>query len=237
MAKKLSGPLTDLGQIADVRDFFLDFPLSWDPDYLRVMYDFAEVDDDQTNLWTVVKDSGASVGITADTAFGYLNLTSTATTENDGASIQQNEIWLPAAGKDIWFETKLQIVDADQIDCFVGLCENFATNPENILAAAERIGFQIDDGNASILSKTEADTVETSKDTEIDAVDNTDIVLGFHVIGASSVEFFVNRVWVSSHTTNIDSDEEMTIGFGQISGVATGTQIMSIDYIMCVQKR
>jgi len=233
----LSGPLKDSGAISNLRDFFKDFPLSHDPDYVRFMDDFNQVDDDQTNDWTVVKDSGASVDIDTDALGGRLLLSSTATTENDGASIQGQEIWQVRSGKDIWFETKLQIADASEIDFFVGLCEGFATNPEAILAAAERIGFQIDDGDASILTKTEADTTETSKDSEVDAEDATDITLGFHVIGTGKVEFFINRIKVSEHTTNINTDELMTIGCGHISGAATGTQTVSVDYIMCVCQR
>ena len=71
-------------------------------------------------------------------------LTSTATTENDGASIQgKHEIFsLPTtAGDSIWFETRIKTSDADQMDVLVGLTETFATNPENALASSNIIGF------------------------------------------------------------------------------------------------
>ena len=43
--------------------------------------------------WVVVKDSGATVAIAADVHNGVLVITSAATTDNDGGSIQANEIF------------------------------------------------------------------------------------------------------------------------------------------------
>jgi hypothetical protein len=213
------------------RKWFNDMPQAFvGPEYVEQWYDFVEVADDETNLYTVVKDSGASVAIAADTANGRLLLTSAATTDNDGASIQGNEIWLPAAGRTIWFETRLQVSTAADMDVYAGLTVNFATNPEAVLAAADRIGFQINEADASILCKTEAGGTETSTDSGVDAVNATDVILGFKVIGTTQVEFYVNRNLVATHTTNIPTTE-LTFGFCEISGTATGTLSMSIDYI------
>jgi hypothetical protein len=211
------------------RKWFNDLPQAFTPDYVVQWHDFVEVTDDETNLYTVVKDSGASVAIAGDTANGRLLLTSAATTDNDGNSIQGNEIWLPATGRTIWFETRLQVSTAADMDVFAGLTVNFATNPEAVLAAADRIGFQIDEGNASILCKTEAGGTETSTDSGVDAVNATDVVLGFKIIDTTQVEFYVNRNLVATHTTNIPATE-LTFGFCEISGAATGTMSMSIDY-------
>lgn len=211
------------------RRWFGDLPQAATPDYVVQWHDFVEVDDDQTNLYTVVKDTSATVAIGADTANGRLVLTSAATTNDDGASIQGNEIWLPASGRTIWFETKLQVSDADDMDVMAGLSVNFATNPEAALAAADRICFQINDGGASILCKTESGGTETSTDSGVDAVDATDITLGFKVIGTTGVEFYINRQLVATHTTNIPTTE-LTFALMEISGSNTGTKSMSIDY-------
>ena len=61
------------------------------------MDDFTGVTLDNTNDWTVVKDSGASAAIAADVVGGAVTLSSTATTDNDGASIQGNEIFSVAS--------------------------------------------------------------------------------------------------------------------------------------------
>lgn len=239
MTKLLNGPLLDTGLLSQERDFFENFPLSHDPDYIHHMDDFDRVVIDSATAcrWTVVKDAGASVAIQADTLGGRALLSSSATTDDDGSSIQGNEIFKAVSGKHIWFETKLQVSDADQMDVFAGLTVNFATNPEAVLTATDRIGFQINDGDASILCKTEKDGVETSLDSQINAVDATDIVLGFHVIGTNRVEFFVNRILVATHTTNIVDDENLTVALMELSGNATGTKSMAVDYVMVVASR
>lgn len=239
MSSHFTGPLLDSGRLEDVRDFFEDFPLSQDPDYLYFMDDFDRIVFDSATpcRWTIVKDSGASVAIEADTLSGRALFSSAATTDDDGSSIQGNEIFKVRSGKDIWFETKLQLSDATEMDFCAGLVVNFSTNPEAILTAADRICFQKNDGDASILSKTEKSGTETSKDTEVDFADATDIILGFHVHSDSKVEFFINRHLVSTHTTNIVDDEELTIGLFELSGVATGTKTMSVDYVMTVMER
>ena len=168
-ATHYSGPLLYSG--ANTNAFFAgmgEMPIGINPAYFSIIDDFTGVAFDSTNDWTVVKDTGATVGIVADTVGGELALTSTATTDNDGASIQGNEIFAVAASKEIYFSTRIQCNDADQTDICAGLTVNFATNPEAMLTAADRIVFQVDDGNASILCKTEKNGTETSTDSGVD---------------------------------------------------------------------
>ncbi len=218
------------------RTWFEDLPQAMTPDYMSIFDDFNQVAIDSTNDWTVVKDAGASVALAADTENGEVALTSAATTDNDGASIQGNEIFLPESSRTIWFETKLKVSDADQMDVCAGLTVNFATNPEAMLTAADRICFQIDDGDASILCKTESGGTETSTDSGLDASDATFVTLGFRVSETGKVKFYVNRNLVATHTTNIPTTE-MTIGIMELSGDATGTKSMNVDYVMAAQTR
>lgn len=213
-----------------------DLPIGVNLDVFQVFDDFTNVALDSTNDWTVVKDSGASAGIGADVAGGVLDLTSTATTDDDGASVQGNEVFLPAAGKSIWFETKLQCNDADQTDICAGLTVNFSTDPEAMLTAADRICFQVNDGNASILCKTEASGTETSTDSGIDLADNTYVTLSIRVSGTGLVQFYVNHNLVASHTTNIPATE-LAVGAMSISGSATGTRRTRIDYLFAAATR
>lgn len=199
--------------------------------------DFVKVDDDQTNDWTVVKDTGASVGIAADTLGGVLNLTSAATTDNDGASIQGNEIFKATAGKNLYFCARLKCNDADQTDIDCGLTVNFATNPEAITTAADQIIFRVVDGDASILCYTEKNGTATSTDSGIDLADDTYVKLEILVEGTSAVKFFVNNKLVATHTTNIPDDEELTIGCASVSGSDTGTRVTALDYIGAFQER
>ncbi len=237
-ATHYSGPLLYSG--ANTNAYFAgmaEMPIGVNPAVFSLMDDFVGVAFDSTNDWTVIKDSGASVGIVADTVGGELALTSTATTDDDGASIQGNEIFAVAANTGIFFSTRIKCNDADQTDICVGLTVNFATNPEAMLTAADRIVFQVDDGNASILCKTEKNGTETSTDSGVDLADNTYVVLSFNVANTGSVTFFVNGRQVAQHTTNIPDDENLTMAAMSVSGSASGTRVTTLDYIIGTQTR
>lgn len=214
-----------------------EMPIGIDPDFYGIVDDFVGVALDTTNDWTELKDVGASTGIAADEVGGVLNLSSTATTDNDGASVQGNEIFALTADKSIWFATRIQNNDADQTDVCVGLTLNFATNPEAMLTATDRIVFQIDDGDASILCKTEKDGTETSTDSGVDLADNTWSELAFNVEGTSKVHFYVDGKHVATHATNLPDDENLAAAAMSISGSATGTRVTKVDYIIAVQER
>lgn len=234
-ATHYSGPLQYSGKGA-TGAWGADLTTSVDTDVVVAMDDFVGIALDSTNDWTVVKDSGASAAIGADVLNGVLELTSAATTDDDGASVQGNEVFAAGADKYVWFETRLKCNDADQTDICVGLTVNFATNPEAMLTAADRIVFQVDDGNASILCKTEASGTETSTDSGVDLVDDTYIKLGFRVWGTGQVEFFVNRKLVATHTTNIPTTD-LTVAAMSLSGSASGTRKTSVDYLFAAATR
>jgi hypothetical protein len=214
------------------------------PDQTRFMDDFTGILLDATNDWTVVKDSSATVALQADALNGVVDLTSAATTDNDGSSIQGNEIWgLPStAGQRLYFEARFQMSDVDQMDMFIGVCENFATNPEAIFTASNRIGFQIDDGDATphlITESSDSETDTTLSGTTYDLSDATDVTVSFVATKGTTtdkVKFYINRTLVGTHTTNVPT-ANMTQAAAEVSGDATGTKSMSIDYIMVAQDR
>ena len=234
-----SGPIL----FSAARPNFQDLNVAAWPDQTVYMDDFTGVAFDNTNDWTVVKDSGASVAIQADTLNGFVLLSSTATTDNDGGSIQGNEIWgLPStAGNRLYFEARFQMSDADQMDLFIGVCENFATNPENCLAAANRIGFQIDDGDATphIITESGGTETDTTVDSTFDLSDATNVTVSFIATkgdATDKVQFFINRTLVGTHATNVPT-ANMAAAAMEISGDSTGTKTMAIDYIMVAQDR
>lgn len=234
-ATHYSGPLQYSGKGA-TGAWGTDLTTTVDTDVVTYMDDFTGVALDSTNDWTVVKDSGATAAIGADVLNGVLELTSAATTDDDGASVQGNEIFKAQADKTIWFETKLQCNDADQTDICVGLTVNFATNPEAMLTAADRICFQVDDGDASILCKTESGGTETSTDSGVDLVDSTYVKLSIRVSGTGQVFFYVDGTQVAVHTTNIPTTE-LALAAMSLSGSATGTRKTTIDYMFAAATR
>ena len=238
MAVHFTGPILFAGKDSS-RKWFENLPIDKNPDFVTYMDDFTGIALDATNDWTVVKDSSATAALGADAENGTLVLTSQATTDNDGASVQGNEIYALSSSRDIWFETKLFITDdeGDAMDVCVGLTLNFATNPEAMLTATDRIVFQIDDGDSNIDCVTEKDGTATTTDSGVDIVPGTYITLGFHVKETGSVEFFVNRNLVATHTDNLPDNENLTIGAMELSGSATGTKSATIDYLFTSQNR
>jgi len=237
MAVHFTGPVLFTGKNSPGA-WWTNQPVSNNTDYVSYMDDFTGIALDGTNDWNIsVKDSGAATAIVADTLNGEIAITSAATTDDDGGSIQGNEIFKVQTDKNIWFETKIKCNDADQTDICVGLTVNFVTNPENMLTAADRIVFQVNDGDASILCKTEKNGTETSTDSLIDLADSTYVTLGFLANSTGEVQFFVDRNLVATHTTNIPDDEELAIAAMSVSGSATGTRVTTIDYLFCAADR
>ena len=233
MATHHNTPVLYSGYAAGYKDL-REMPMSINPDYFCLEDDFVyELD----TGWTVVKDSGASVAIVADTVGGELAITSAATTDNDGGSVQGNEIFAVAADKNMFFQTRIKNNDVDQSDICVGFTVNFATNPENMLTATDRIVFQVDDGDASINCITEKDGTATTTDSGIDMADDTYIKLGIACSGTGKVEFFINDKLVATHSTNIPDDENLAIAAMSLSGSASGTRATTIDYLMGARTR
>lgn len=239
MTVHFNGPVLnrDTGQNSrSARAWHANLPVANDPDYTVFFEDFIRAVD-ETNDWAIVKDSSAAAAQVADALNGEYALTSQATTNDDGASIQTvQESWKLEDGKRLWFEAKVKVSDADDMDAFVGMSVNFTTNPEAALTAADRVGFQINDGAASILAKTEKNGTETSTDTGADAADATYVKLGFYFDGYN-VHFYVNRFYVATHTANVPDDENLAIALFELSGSNSGTKSMTVDYVMVVKER
>lgn len=191
------------------------------------------------NKFIVIKDTSASVAHDADAASGVLKLLSQTTTDDDGASIQKVETqYLCKSGVKLWFEARVKVSDADQCDMFVGLADNFATNPEGVWAAGvARVGFELRDGSASIVGVVDNDTATTDVTTGKSASDDTFVRLGFRTDGGS-IRYYVNRSLVG--TASIPAAiAAVTLGpaFAGISGNNTGTHTRSIDYFMVAMER
>ena len=143
---------------------FENLKMSMWPDQFTYFDDFNQGALDATHNWTIVKDSGATAAVVADSLAGEVNLTSANTTDNDGASIQakQESFALPtSAGKKLYFETRVKISDATQTDFLVGFTETFATNPEAALSSSNVIGFVKVDGSAIVKGTTESGDTQT----------------------------------------------------------------------------
>jgi hypothetical protein len=232
----------DYGGFDRARSLFSNLPAAVDHlcDYQIFFDDFLASVNDATNQWIVVKDTGATALVgTGDVENGALTLTSTATTDDDGGSIQRAETtFLVKSGKKLWFEARVKVSDADQGEMFVGLADNFATDPEAVIVeGVARVGFELIDGAATINTVIDNDTAATKTVLSSSMSDDTYVRLGFRTDGAS-IRFYVNRALVSTQSIPA-AIAAVTLGpaFFHLSGNASGTHTAAIDYILAAQVR
>lgn len=208
------------------------------PDYICQFYDFIDGLDISTSDWALVKDSGASVAVGADGDGGTLVITSTATTNDDGGSAQSiQECFEMTPGKQLWFECRAQINDATESEHFFGLSVAFATDPEAVLASANRIGFAKLDGATTMAFSTVATSVAQTLTTGKVWAADTYRRLGFHYDGAGNVNVYVDREYVGQVVSGLPVSTNMAIALYNLSGVNTGTKTATIDYVMVVRER
>jgi hypothetical protein len=190
-----------------------------------------------TMSFDIIKDASASAICEADQPNGVLLMSSAATTNDDGNLVQSlNEFVRPTAGKRFAMEVRVKASDADQADLFFGLAQRAATNPENTLAASNRIGFQVNDENASILLTSEAADIATTKDSEQDLADDTYRVLGLSYNGAGKLDFHIDQSPVGTIESNVPATE-LAIALFNLSGNNTGTHTARVDYVTVVVER
>lgn len=207
-------------------------------DWFIVKDDFEGGASDVPNahIWEIVKDSGATVAIDSDADKGTVTITSAATTDNDGGLLQSiNEMFAASSGKRIAVEARVKVSDADQSDFFFGLSEKVATNPENILTASNRVGFQSDDGDAALLCKSEKSDVETSKSAEQDLADATYVKLGICYDG-DKWHFYVDDNGVATISSD-NPTANLALALCSLSGDATGTKTCTADFIRACSER
>jgi hypothetical protein len=231
------GPLVEAVKVDKSNSYKQLQPIWQSTDFVYEMNDFLdETDIDITNNWTSTEtEAGASdtaITILAGSVNGILSIVNDVN-DNDATSLQKkNETWKLVAGKKLWFETLMNVSDADQTDLFVGLSIT-DTSP---LDASDFVGFKLVDGNASILCKTCKNSTETSTDSGVDAEDATNVRLGFFCDGVGKVEFYVNRNLVATHTANIVDDEELAMSIHYQNGNAA-THTLLMDYYMIAKDR
>lgn len=216
-----SGMPVGLDCLADYQYFFTDF-----------ISEVPELDE--------VKDAGAAIAVVADAENGVLRITSTATTDNDGGLVQLDETsFLCVAGRELMFEARVKVSDADQGEMFIGLADTAATDPEAVIASGlARVGFELVDGSAVINAVVDDDTSSTRVTTGMPSMsDDTYVKLGFR-IDNGYIRYYVNRalVYTASLPTAIAA---VTLGpaFFHLSGDANGTHTADCDYILVVSER
>jgi hypothetical protein len=182
-------------------------------------------------------DAAIAVSSTADSASnGVLSIT-TDNADNDSVELQMlGEAWdleSLTAGKKIWFEARIKLSAATEVDALVGLC---ITDTDLIDGMSDGIYFHKDDGDTNWDFATEKNTTAT----EVAAAGTADtnwIKLGFYYDGAGTVTPYVNGAAGTASTTNIPEDEQLTVSICLQNGEGSATKTMYVDYVKVVQMR
>jgi len=243
---RFSGPVMYSGNGSDASklgSWFRNLPINVNPDYVFKYDDFTGVDIDDTDDWTKSVLNSGTLTLLADHVGGWAKSMGDGSTDNSGGAIQGNEIFMVEASKNIYFEAKVAVADADDMDMFVGLAENgtFATGVP--FTANNQIGFLLVEGAADIYANCDSGGTETKTDTGIDFADGSESssnitnsrTLGFIAKGTGIVEFYVDRVLKTTTTANIPTSA-LTPWFCAISG-ATDAKRAWCDYVWIAAQR
>jgi hypothetical protein len=223
--------------------WFGNLPMQVNPDYIFKHDDFTGIDIDDTDDWTKSVLNSGTLTLLADHVGGWAKSTGDGSTDNSGGAIQGNEIFLAEASKNIYFEARVAVADADDMDMFVGLAENgtFATGVP--FTASNQIGFLLVEGAADIYANCDSGGTETKTDTGVDFADGAESsanitnvrTLGFVIKGTGQVAFYVDRALVTTTTANIPTSA-LTPWFCAISGTTTADAAWC-DYINVAAQR
>ena len=207
-----------------------EFGVTYDSKYSTYFDDFHTFDTDQTE-WTLTQTNAGST-VLSDEANGALLIT-TDTADNDSEEYQLlGESFLPAAGRNIWFEARYNVSHASDLDYLIGLS---ATDTAMIDNNANAIFFSGTDDTAAIDFKVTGSSILSSATGLKTTVAATYYKVGFKVIGTSAVEYYVDDVFAGTIKTNIPTTE-MRISFAVQAG-SNAARALEIDYIKCVQTR
>ena len=209
--------------------------------YHRFFTDFHHYSDDAWILTVISAGAGDDTIMTCEDANmgiegtgGIIKLDS-AGNDNDGPQIQlQGESFKLATGKPLYFGARVRFTEATQNDLAVGLC---ITDTTLITAMTDGVYFMSADAAATVTFNTELNSVPTSN-IEIAALTaDTWYVLEFIFDGAGTITPYIDGVPGTAVTTNLPTDENLTVSFAWLNGDATQHDGMFVDWVDVVQLR
>lgn len=128
---------------------------------------------------------------------GVLEVDCNSTTQGQGFQIQRaKSAFVPAAGKHIWFECKVKVVDTfDKVQFFAGLSEIDTT----LIAAganssANHIGWEVATAGAGVMTFAGEKAGTRGTSTAATLAEDTYVRLGFYVNGVTSITQYINGV-------------------------------------------
>lgn len=179
-------------------------------------------------------------GAISTAAPGVFELDCNSASQGQGAQVQRlKSVFLPAAGKHIWAEFKVKVVDTyDKVELFVGLAASDTTIvASQALSTQNHIGWKcVTNDGVLLFSADKAGTAATKASATI--VEDTYITLGFYVNGVTEIEQYVNGVLTGTNhaTANIPTAAALYPSFVCQSG-GTNDPILHVQGYRIFQLR
>lgn len=154
-------------------------------------------DPEATNGDYVLTQATAGTGAISTAAPGVLELDCNSTTQGQGVQIQRvKSAFVPAAGKHIWFECRIKVVDTfDKIQFFAGLSEiDTSVIAGGANSSANHIGWEIATAGAGVTTFVGEKAGTRGTKTGPTLAEATYVTLGFYVDGVTSIQQYVNGV-------------------------------------------
>ncbi len=220
-------PNQKVGSIIEYYEDFLDAgTLPADPSTDTIDWEFS------------VTEAGAGDAVIAlqDAQGGVVRISNDAADGDHVVAAKNGEAFQFVSGKKTWFKAKWAVNDADDVDAFIGLVIQTATDPVGT-APTDGVFFRIQETDATLDLVVTKDSTATVTDLGVDLSDDTLVETAFYYNGVDSIEVYVDDAWVASvAVTNLPDDELLSVYFAIENGAAA-IDYMDIDYIYAAQER
>jgi len=220
-------PDQKVGNIIEYHEDFLDAgTLPADPTTDTIDWEFS------------VTEAGAGDAVIAllDQQGGVVRISNDAADGDHVVAAKNGEAFKFVAGKKTWFRAKWGVNDADDVDAFIGLVIQTATDPVGT-APTDGVFFRIQEADATLDLVVTKDSTATVTDLGTDLADDTLIDTAFYYNGVDSIEVYIDDAWIASvAVTNLPDDEELSVYFAIENGAAA-IDYMDIDFIYAAQER
>ncbi len=190
-----------------------------------------------TGDWVLTQATTGSAAMST-TISGALAIDAGAVTSGQGAQIQRVKApFVPAAGKDIWFEATVQATNPTKLEGFIGLAEIDTTVIASAaLSTANHLGWASAAGDGALLRVAAKASVAVTA-TASTLVASTNLKLGFKVTGITSMDQWINGVLTGTAvaTTSVPIVAVYPTFVCQAHG--TSQPVLSVLYYRCFQLR
>jgi hypothetical protein len=151
----------------------------------------------------ILTQATAGSAAMSTTISGALAINAGSATSTQGANVQRaKSAFVPAAGKDLWFETTIQTTFPTFLEVFVGLAELDTTIiATSAISTANHIGwYSVTDDGVLLFGANKASAAATKAAATLASA--TNIKLGFKVNGITSIDQYINGVLTgTAHVT------------------------------------